>query len=97
MSRSEKIYLRLNLKAYGKKKLFLHVAIALAFYGPQPAEDPIEGKYQVCHLDDDGLNNKLENLKWGTNLQNQRAKRIYREAHAVPLLEEQEAWKDTGT
>lgn len=94
MSRSEKVYLRVNLKRYGKKKAFVHTLVALAFLGPRPEPHPEEGSYQVCHKNDNGLDNRLDNLKWGTMIENQRAKRCYREAHAVPLLERGDSWEE---
>jgi hypothetical protein len=45
-------------------KLYLYQAILLAFVGPCP-----EG-YHGLHRDDNPLNNKIENLRWGTRKEN---------------------------
>lgn len=45
------------------------VLVLEAFSGPRP-----EGHY-ACHRDDDGDNNTLDNLYWGTPLDNERDKR----------------------
>jgi len=42
----------------------MHAAVAKAFI-PNP-----EDKSQVCHLNDDPCDYRLENLKWGTNREN---------------------------
>ena len=42
----------------------MHSAVAKAFI-PNP-----ENKPQVCHLNDDPLDYRVENLKWGTNQEN---------------------------
>lgn len=39
--------------------------IAEAFYGPPPFEGAV-----VMHLDENAANNRLENLKWGTQKEN---------------------------
>ena len=42
----------------------MHSAVAKAFI-PNP-----ENKAQVCHINDDPLDYRVENLKWGTNREN---------------------------
>jgi hypothetical protein len=52
---------------YGKS-LWVHHAVLFAFVGPRP-----EG--QECrHLDGNPANNSLDNLRWGTRLENMRDK-----------------------
>jgi hypothetical protein len=46
------------------KAMLLHRVVAKAFI-PNPNNLPI-----VMHLDDNGFNNKVENLKWGTISEN---------------------------
>ena len=66
--RHGKAYLKTQL-GHGKNKR-VHRLICEAFHGPEPFE-----KAQVCHLDDDGVNNKADNLRWGTHLTNQHGKK----------------------
>jgi len=49
--------------------LKVHHAVLYAFVGPRPSS-----RHVALHGDDDGYNNKLENLKWGTTRQNQKDK-----------------------
>lgn len=64
-SRSKKKYLNCVLKDNGKEKeIFIHCLVLLAFVGPRP-----EG-YVTCHENDDGLDNRLDNLRWGTHTEN---------------------------
>ena len=46
-----------------------HIAVARAFI-PNP-----ENKPQVCHINDDPLDYRVENLKWGTNRENHTGRR----------------------
>lgn len=43
---------------------FVHRLVLSAFVGPCPAG------HEACHRDDDGLNNSLSNLYWGTRSEN---------------------------
>jgi len=71
-----KEYHRHNLVKDGKRKSeYVHRLVAKAFianYGNKP---------QVHHIDNNGLNNRVENLKWVTNSENQLA----REDWAIPI------------
>lgn len=49
------------------KQAFIHRMVAYAFLG-----DPPEGKTIVCHLDDNKLNNRADNLVWGNPYDNMR-------------------------
>lgn len=67
-SRHQKEYLKVNLgpKHHGK---LVHRLILMAFIGLP------EGTHvQAGHIDDDGFNNRLENLHWVTHLENQHEK-----------------------
>lgn len=43
----------------------VHVLVCEAFHGPQPADKPL-----VRHLNDQSLDNRAENLAWGTSAEN---------------------------
>jgi hypothetical protein len=45
--------------------VYVHVAVALAWHGPPPAEDSM-----VLHWNDDPTNNAPENLRWGSATEN---------------------------
>lgn len=47
-----------------QRKEPIHILVALAFIGPKP-----EGK-EVAHWDDIKTNNRVENLRWATHLEN---------------------------
>lgn len=55
--------------ASGSKRKSGHRLVCEAFHGPAP-----EGKPLVRHLDGDPLNNRPENLRWGTHSENERDK-----------------------
>lgn len=56
-------YMGLYNKRYGNMKI--HRVVCEAFHGPSPFERAV-----VIHIDEDALNNKPENLKWGTQKEN---------------------------
>jgi len=58
-------YLGLNLRVTNKKRRFglVHRLVASAFYG-------FHEDLHVRHLDNDKLNNKPDNLQWGTRKEN---------------------------
>lgn len=58
-------YLRVDLKMGKRKNAQVHRLVALAFI-PNPLEKP-----QVNHKDKDKENNKVDNLEWVTNQENQ--------------------------
>lgn len=43
----------------------VHQLVCAAFHGEKPFDDAV-----VIHLDEDGVNNRPENLKWGTQKEN---------------------------
>lgn len=47
-----------------RKRVFVHHLVLEAFVGPRPAG------LECCHLDDDGENNLLSNLRWDTKSAN---------------------------
>lgn len=56
-------YYGLYNSKFGNMKV--HRLVCEAFHGPPP-----EGKSYVLHLDENALNNRPENLKWGTQKEN---------------------------
>lgn len=58
---------------YGTRKhVRVHRLVLLAFEGPAPA-----GKNQGAHLDGNSLNNWLANLKWSSQSENEKHKRLH--------------------
>ncbi|MDF2707066.1 MAG: hypothetical protein K0R62_2718 [Nonomuraea muscovyensis] len=58
-------YMAVDLSRQGKRKtIAVHVLVAAAFIGPRP--DGMD----VCHNDGDSLNNRPENLRYGTRSEN---------------------------
>lgn len=58
-------YLQVRLTKAGRRRsVAVHRLVAAAFHGPCP-----EG-YQCRHLDGDPLNNRPDNLRWGTPAEN---------------------------
>jgi len=56
-------FYNLNKKGAPRKRLQAHRLVLNAFVGPQP-------ELLGLHYDDDGTNNRLDNLRWGTRLDN---------------------------
>lgn len=56
-------YLGYWTRAYGNVKV--HRAVCEAFHGPSPFDGAV-----VIHKDENALNNRPENLKWGTQKEN---------------------------
>lgn len=57
------VYLGIHHRDFGNIKI--HRAVCEAFHGPAPFEGAV-----VIHLDENALNNRPENLKWGTQKEN---------------------------
>lgn len=57
------VYKGIYSKFYGNIKI--HQAVCEAFHGPKPFDGAV-----VIHLDEDGTNNRQENLRWGTQKEN---------------------------
>lgn len=58
-ARGGKIYLRTRLG--DGPSYYVHRLVLLAFAGVPP-----DGKGIACHHDDDGTNNRIDNLEWGS-------------------------------
>lgn len=61
-------YYHIMLKRYSGNRQSprkVHQLVCEAFHGPKPFEKAV-----VMHLDEDALNNRPENLKWGTQKEN---------------------------
>lgn len=63
------VYRHIMLKRYGdgprQQPRKVHQLVCEAFHGPKPFPDAV-----VLHLDEDALNNRPENLRWGTQKEN---------------------------
>jgi hypothetical protein len=59
-------YLRVRLWDGSRRRSFhVHQLVAMAFHGPAPTAEHV-----VCHKNDDGFDNRVENLYWGTREEN---------------------------
>lgn len=56
-------FMAVRNRIFGNIKV--HRAVCEAFHGPPP-----KGKNIVLHLDEDGTNNRADNLKWGSQKEN---------------------------
>ena len=61
-------YLKVQLN--NSKQFFIHRLVLITFIG-----EPPKGRPQTRHLDDDKTNNKLSNLRWGSQSENEDDKR----------------------
>ena len=69
--RHYKGYLKIGFWEKGKHKhYFIHRLVLSTFIGPPPADRP-----QTRHLDGDPTNNKLSNLRWASQAENEDDKR----------------------
>ena len=57
------VYMNIYSRFYGNIKV--HQAVCEAFHGAKPFDGAV-----VIHIDEDGMNNRPENLKWGTQKEN---------------------------
>ncbi|WP_429499142.1 HNH endonuclease [Robbsia andropogonis] len=57
-----KVMLRRNATP---RMAWVHRLVALTFFG-----SPLDARMEVCHNDNDGQNNRLENLRWDTRANN---------------------------
>ena len=62
-------YRAINSKAWGNIKI--HQAVCEAFNGPKPFRTAV-----VIHIDENGHNNRPENLRWGTQKENLNSQRF---------------------
>jgi hypothetical protein len=76
-------YLNYWTREFGNIKV--HQAVCEAFHGPKPFANAV-----VMHLDENALNNRPENLKWGTQAENQNAPGLiaYRKRQVKPHLDQ---------
>jgi allantoicase len=73
-------YLAVELWVNGKvKQVYIHTIVLTAFRGPRPPSG------QSRHLDGDRANNRLDNLKWGTYLENRADKIKHGKAHKLTV------------
>lgn len=61
--RAKHVYLGTWIRRFGNIRI--HQAVCEAFHGPKPFPDAV-----VIHKDENSLNNRPENLKWGTQKEN---------------------------
>lgn len=57
------VYFKIYSKQFGNLKI--HQLVCEAFHGGKPFDGAV-----VSHIDENGLNNRPENLKWGTQKEN---------------------------
>lgn len=83
------LYVQCNSYGRGKqRKLFVHRAVLLAFVGlPAPGEE-------ARHLDGNPPHNNIENLTWGTRLENVQDRRLH---GTMPIPHESKSAKLTPT
>lgn len=67
-------YLQFNLYLPGQRarRCRVHVAVCTAFHGPRCQQRPI-----VRHLDGNRFNNQVDNLRWGTQEENEADKILH--------------------
>ena len=58
----------------------VHQLVCEAFHGPKPFQNAV-----VVHLDEDALNNRAENLKWGTQKENLNAPKLRASIRKRPM------------
>lgn len=73
-------YLTVRLGA--GRRTYVHTFVCEAFHGPRP-----EPEWQVRHLNGDCLDNRAENLAWGTCSENHLDKRAHGTAKPTPKAE----------
>lgn len=66
------LYLTLHRKGERRRQFFVHNLVLLAFVGPRP-----DGMPETRHLDGDPTNNYLENLRYGTSVENSDDQRMH--------------------
>ncbi len=74
-------YLRVPLWRDGKRKsMYVQRLVLLTFDGP-----PLDDDMHACHLNAVRVDNRLENLRWGTRAENEYHKRYGADMAAVPF------------
>lgn len=64
-NKNNREYVELTDENKKRTKINIHILVAIAFIGPRPES------YAVCHIDGNPLNNKLSNIRYDSNRQNQ--------------------------
>ncbi len=81
------VYYGLSTRFFGNVKV--HRAVCEAFHGPPPFKGAV-----VIHRDENALNNRPENLKWGTQKENLNMPKI--KAYQREVCREKFATNDTS-
>lgn len=67
--RASHVYLNIMIRGWGygprQKPRKVHQLVCEAFHGPKPSPQAV-----VIHIDENALNNRPENLRWGTQKEN---------------------------
>jgi hypothetical protein len=58
-------YLQINLRIYGKRKVYLMHRLVAEYFIPNPENKPC-----INHIDNNPKNNSIENLEWCTQYEN---------------------------
>lgn len=64
-------YLQVDLAKKGERKgMKVHLLVCTAFHGPKPTEINGDARVEAMHLNGNSLDNRAENLAWGSHYEN---------------------------
>lgn len=72
-------YMRATFRANGRQvRKFVHVIVCEAWNGPAPIAQPL-----VCHNNGDPMDNRADNLRWGSHAENMADRERHEEARRI--------------